>query len=168
MLYRLFPIVAVVLAIALFIVAAPASPGEAAPSTLPYRLFVPLAASDGVYQPGPVPGGDVPPPDPGYCAPNTSAGAPPFPPNTVLGYLTIGGVNAPVGTLVQLAFDGRVGPGVRLKEAGGYRVDWNAGGANCINKVGAALTVLVNGAPYSNGAIVGSFENPLIFHLHIP
>ena len=72
------------------------------------------------------------------------------PPNTVIGLL-----NAPAGTSVSLAFDGLVGPTARTAAAGGYRVDYGAGGADCANRVGAAISVVVNGRFYNTGQKVG-------------
>ena len=40
-------------------------------------------------------------------------------------------------------------------KAGGYYVDFNAGGGDCANKVGAAISVIVNGQTYGTGQTVG-------------
>ena len=77
------------------------------------------------------------------------------PPNTVIGIFTIGGTPAPVGTSVSLAFDGVVGPTAQTVAAGGYRVDYGAGDADCANRVGAAISVVVNGRFYATGHTVG-------------
>jgi hypothetical protein len=77
------------------------------------------------------------------------------PPNTVIGIFTIGGSPAPAGTSVSLAFDGVVGPTAQTTAAGGYRVDYGAGGGDCANRVGAAISVVVNSRFYSTGHTVG-------------
>ena len=90
------------------------------------------------------------------------------PPNAVIGTLTIGGAAAPAGTVVSLSFDGVVGPSRETSAAGGYRVDYAAGGADCANRVGASIAVIVNGQAFSTGATVGGSENPLIFGIDVP
>ncbi len=90
------------------------------------------------------------------------------PPNAVIGTLTIGGTAAPAGTVVSLAFDGVVGPSRQTTAAGGYRVDYGAAGADCANRVGAAISVIVNGQAFSTGATVGGTENPLVFGIDAP
>jgi hypothetical protein len=101
----------------------------------------------------------LPPPSDGYCLPSSSQ-AIPYPPNTIFGLLTIGGQPAPAGTIVQLQFDGQLGPAAATAAAGGYRIDYAAGGAGhtppCINQVGAAIAVLVNGVSVDTGTEVGS------------
>jgi hypothetical protein len=90
------------------------------------------------------------------------------PPNAVIGTLTIAGAAAPAGTVVSLAFDGVAGPPKATREAGGYRVDYGAGGADCANRVGAAISVIVNGQAFPTGSAVGQVENPLLFHIAVP
>ena len=113
-----------------------------------------------------------PPPGDGYCVP-TSAGVP-SPPNSVLGILKIGGVDAPAGTLVRLRFDGHDGPAAYTTTAGGYRIDYAAGGAGheppCINQVGASMSIVVNGTVVETGGKVGGFDgNPAFrFDLNVP
>ncbi len=87
-----------------------------------------------------------------YC-PNISSS---MPPNSVFGLFTIGGVPAPAGTEVGLAFDGVVGPIRATAEAGGYRVDYNASIDTCANRVGAAISVYHNGVLYPTGQAVGA------------
>lgn len=122
----------------------------------------------------PTPARPTPPPGPGYCGPSAAIGAPPFPPNSVFGLLTIGGEPAPAGTLVMLTFDGRPGPGVYTEKDGGYRVRYAAGGQGheprCINEVGSELGVLVNGAQLSSGILVGDpeFGLALRFDIDVP
>jgi len=88
-----------------------------------------------------------PPPGPGYCG--ASNLGPPSPPNTIFGHFTIGGELAPAGTLITLTFDGHPGPSAYTEAAGGYRIDYSAGGQGrtppCINVVGARFGFLVDG-----------------------
>lgn len=87
-----------------------------------------------------------------YC-PGVSAAAPP---NTVIGHFTIGGAPAPLGTAVTLAFDGVPGPtGNSGTAAGGYHIDYAAGGSDCANRVGAVITVIYDGTTYPTGHKVG-------------
>lgn len=133
-------------------------------SSLPNRAVVPMVSSEGFATPAPtaVPVRKPPPPSgPGYCG--STPGGPPFPPNSIFGLLTIGGVEAPKETLVWLTFDGQPGPGAYTLAAGGYRVDYAAGGAGreprCINEVGSRLGILVDGVNVDAGVIVGAWEN---------
>ena len=131
------------------------------PSTLPYRLYVPMTASDGVTLP-PLPPSNLPPADPSYCG-NTGSNAPPSPPNSMFGLLTINGAQAPAGTIVQIVFAGKVGPAVHTKQAGGYRVDYAGGRSGCANQVGAAIAIRVNGQTFTSGVSVGDAEaNPFL------
>jgi hypothetical protein len=82
--------------------------------------------------------------------------------------LTIGGAAAPAGTAVSLAFDGVVGPSRSTTAAGGYRVDYSAAGSDCANRVGATISVIVNGQAFSTGAAVGDGANPLVFNIDAP
>ncbi|MEX1104486.1 MAG: hypothetical protein WED87_09560, partial [Dehalococcoidia bacterium] len=88
-----------------------------------------------------------------------SDAAVPYPPNAVFGKLTIGGALAPAETLVTLTFDGKPGPSAYTLEAGGYKVNYAAGGQGhtppCINEVGTELGLLVNGVHVPFGALVG-------------
>jgi hypothetical protein len=90
------------------------------------------------------------------------------PPNAVIGTLTIGGTAAPAGTVVSLSFDGVVGPSRATTAAGGYRVDYAAGGAECANRVGASIAVIVNGQAFPTGSAVGDGVNPLVFGIAAP
>lgn len=133
------------------------------PSTLPYKLYAPMTASDGVAFPT-VPGGNLPSPDPSYCPGSSGSNAPPSPPNSVIGLLNIGGSPAPAGTLVQITFDGKVGPAARTTAAGGYRIDYAAGISGCANQVGAVIGIKVNGgAVNTSPAKVGdAIANPFL------
>ncbi|MGI8925854.1 MAG: hypothetical protein ACR2HN_04310 [Tepidiformaceae bacterium] len=100
-----------------------------------------------------------------YC-PTISSSAPP---NSVIGLFTVGGQPAPAGTTVGLAFDGVPGPSTITAAAGGYRVDYGAAGAACANRVGAAISVLYNGASYPTGHVIGEGKGPLVrFDLALP
>lgn len=109
------------------------------------------------------------PPTPTPTAPpavtSTSAYCPAIsatsPPNSVIGLL-----NAPAGTSVSLAFDGVIGPTAVTASAGGYRVDYGTGGQDCANRVGAAISVVVNGTFYPTGHTVGDTPGlPLRFDI---
>ncbi len=117
-------------------------------SELPYRSALPMLASDGLIDP-------LPPADPAYCVVPPST--PPNPPNqdVVTGNLSIGGLPAPAGTLVQLFFDGKAGPAVRTDTVGVYRFEYGIGGANCANRPGAAVSVQVAGQAFPTGKVVG-------------
>ena len=119
-----------------------------------------VARDTGVTRPAP------PPPSDGYCVPS-GAGVP-APPNSILGHLKIGDLDAPAGTIVRLRFDGQDGPATVTSAAGGYRIDYAAGGAGhvppCINQVGAAMSVYVNGTQAESGVKVGDgLANPVLF-----
>jgi hypothetical protein len=134
-----------------------------------HRAVVPMVARD-LPNPAPTPSRPVPPPPgPGYCGPS-GQGAP-IPPNAVFGKLSIGGVPAPAGTLVTLAFDGQPGPSAYTAAAGGYRVDYAAGGAGhdppCINQVGTEIGLLVGGALVSSGRTVGDPETGLALRFDV-
>ena len=104
----------------------------------------------------------APTPTPTQAPPVATAGGPycdtisaTSPPSSVIGIFTIGGSPAPAGTSVSLAFDGLVGPTAQTSAAGGYRVDYGTGGSDCANRVGAAISVVVNGRFYPTGHTVG-------------
>ena len=100
-----------------------------------------------------------------YC-PNVSSSSPP---NSVFGLFTIGGVDAPEGTEVGLAFDGVLGPVRATKAAGGYRVDYGAAPEMCANRVGSAISVYYNGVLYPTGRTVGDSPGaPVVFNLAVP
>lgn len=86
-----------------------------------------------------------------YCASSDQSS----PPNSVFGLFRVGGVDVPAGSTVTLAFDGVIGPSRTTTSAGGYRVDYNAGPANCANRVGAAISVVYDGVFYPTGFAVG-------------
>jgi hypothetical protein len=82
---------------------------------------------------------------------------PSSPPNSGIGLLKIDGVDAPAGTTVQVAFDGVPGPEAVTREAGGYRVDFGiATSADCANRAGAAISIVIDGVEYETGRVVGS------------
>lgn len=141
--------------------------------SLPYRVVLPQVVAGEEPPPAPsapVPAADVPPPGPGYCLSNSPM-APPTPPNTVIGLLTIGGEPAPAGTLVTLTFDGHPGPSARTTAAGGYHVRYAAGGQGheprCINEVGSELGLLVNGQLVRSGVAVGDPAAYLVFRFDV-
>ncbi|MBE7519939.1 MAG: hypothetical protein HS107_11915 [Thermoflexaceae bacterium] len=128
------------------------------------------SGSSGGGSSAPPPTAEPTPPPPAAGGPYCNNGSSTAPPNTIVGQLSIGGQLAPVGTIVSIAFDGVIGPGRPTSAAGGYRVDWSAGGADCANRFGAAISIVVNGqavaSPYSVGSTGGS---PLIrFDIAIP
>ncbi len=146
---------------AFYVAGASAQP---APSTLPYKLYAPIVARDGVAAQPTTPGGNLPPADPSYCPGSSGTSAPPSPPNSVIGLITIGGVQAPAGTLIQIVFDGKVGPAARTAAAGGYRVDYAGGTAGCANQVGATIGIRINGGTTITSTVkVGdSAANPFL------
>lgn len=89
-----------------------------------------------------------------YCV--RSASGAPTPPNTVFGLLEVGGQPVPAGTVVTLTFDGVPGKSEAIAEAGGYRLDWNAGGQGCANQVGSAMALVVDGVSYAIGTVGGN------------
>jgi hypothetical protein len=105
-------------------------------------------------QPTPVPTA-TPAPSGKYCPSDGGSSAPP---NAVFGLVTIGGAAAPAGTVLALAFDGVPGPTATVTvEDGkaGYRMLYAGGGGDCANKVGAAMSLIVNGQAFSTGGLVG-------------
>lgn len=112
------------------------------------------STSGGSGAPAPTAEPTPPPPAAGgpYCDNSSSTTLP----IRILGFLTIGGAPAPAGTLVQIAFDGVGGPGNTTAAAGGYRIDWSAGGEGCANRFGAAISILVNGHVVPTQYTVGS------------
>lgn len=122
---------------------------SAQPSALPRRAVIPMLASDGVFA-----GGDLPAPDPSYCALTGGTQQP----SAVFGLVTIGGAPAPASAIVQLAFDGKAGPAERVTAgagSSGYSLIFDTGGAGCANRAGAAVSVLVNGRAFPTGLTVG-------------
>jgi hypothetical protein len=144
----------------------------AASDSLPQRAVLASIARDSAAAtaiPKPTPF----PPGPGYCLPTADGAAAPYPPNAIFGLLTIGGVDAPVGTLVTLTFDGLPGLSMLTTSAGGYRFNYAGGGQGhdppCINEVGQELGVLVDGVLKSSGHSVGpSAGLALRFDVAIP
>ncbi|MCK6563431.1 MAG: hypothetical protein L6Q80_01630 [Dehalococcoidia bacterium] len=118
------------------------------------------SGSTGGGSSAPPPTAEPTPPPPAAGGPYCNNSSSTAPPNTIAGQLTIGGQLAPVGTVVSIAFDGVVGPGRPTVAAGGYRIDWSAGGEDCANRFGAAISIVVNGqafaSPYSVGSTGGS------------
>jgi hypothetical protein len=79
------------------------------------------------------------------------------PPNSVIGLLKLNGAEAPAGTAVQVAFDGVPGPEARTREAGGYRVDFGVStSAECANRAGAQISIIIDGIEYRTGREAGS------------
>lgn len=145
------PVAVAVAAVALVLIT-----WDASGQQFQHEAYVPLVARD--HEPTPTPSRPVPPPPgPGYCG--SSSAGPPAPGNAIFGLLTIGGLPAPAETLVTLTFNGKPGPSAYTLEAGGYRVDYAAGGQGhtppCINEVGTELGLLVNGVHVASGVPVG-------------
>lgn len=145
-------------------------------SDLPRRGVVAMLADDGL---APTPAAPLarptrqPPPDgPGYCRP--SGLGVPTPPNRIAGTFSIGGQLAPPDTLITLAFDGHPGPSAYTSVAGGYFIDYAAGGQGhkppCNNVVGSEMGIIVNGTLYNSGVHVGDLEAYLFFRydLNVP
>ncbi len=133
------------------------------PTPTPTPTATPIRNQSGSTSGGsgaPAPTAEPTPPPPAAGGPYCNNSSSTAPPNSMVGQLTIGGQLAPVGTVVSLAFDGVVGPGKPTVAAGGYRVDWSAGGEGCANRFGAVISVIVNGqvfeSPYSVGSTGGS------------
>jgi hypothetical protein len=83
--------------------------------------------------------------------------------------VTIGGVAAPAGTIVSLAFDGIAGPSttvtVETNEGvarAGYAIRYNSGPPECANRGGAIIYVVVDGKSYATGRQVGDGGDPFI------
>lgn len=91
------------------------------------------------------------------------------PPTAVFGRLTIGGANVPAGTTATLLFDGVAGYSASTREPGGYRVDYWAGSSDCANRVGAEISVMVNGQAFPTGRSIGDGGGPVIvLHIALP
>jgi hypothetical protein len=150
-------------ALCLCCVLVPAASGTSAFSPYPKRAIVAMVSHD--VDPAP-PARVPPPPGPGYCGPSNLG--PPSPPNTIFGHFTIGGALAPAGTLITLTFDGNPGPSAYTAAAGGYRIDYSAGGQGhtppCINVVGAKFGFLIDGQTVVTTDVrVGDPETYLVF-----
>ena len=136
-----------------------ARPEPAPASEFPQRVSLPLVARDAESAAPVATATRRPPqpPGPGYCGPSLTAS--PTPPNAIFGLLTIGFVQAPAETLVTLTFDGQPGVSEYTVAVGGYRVFYAAGGQGheprCINEVGSALGLLIDGVQIDVGVKVG-------------
>jgi hypothetical protein len=130
---------------------------------LAYRVAIAFVAREEL----PANAADLPPADAAYCP---GAGGGTAPPNSVIGALTVGGQPALPGTLVQLVLDGKAGPAARVRNAGGYRIDYSAGGAACSNRVGAPISIFVHGQEVSSNVRVGDeAANPFLrFDINLP
>ena len=91
------------------------------------------------------------------------------PSTAVFGRLTIGGAKVPAGTTATLLFDGVAGYSASTREPGGYRVDYWAGSSDCANRVGAEISVMVNGQAFPTGRSIGDGGGPVIvLHIALP
>lgn len=89
-----------------------------------------------------------------YCPVDPSATRPPD--GRVAGALTVSGAPAAPGSYdVRLLFNGVPGPSAKNIE-GAYRVDFYLGGDGCANRIGASISVSVNGQVVPTGATAGS------------
>jgi hypothetical protein len=140
----------------------------AAQLQLPRRAIVAGLSHDESVAPRPT-APPPPPPGPGYCEP--AGDGPPSPPNAIFGLFTIGGEQAPAGTLVTLTFDGKPGPSAYTEAAGGYRVFYAAGGQGheppCINIVGSMMGMTTGGQHLESGAAVGDVQTRLAFRFDV-
>lgn len=67
-----------------------------------------------------------------------------------------------------MLFDGVAGPAAVTVAAGGYKVNWAAGGSECANRQGASIAIAVNGTVYVSGASVGGGNPALRFDIDVP
>lgn len=89
-----------------------------------------------------------------YCPPG-SVGPGSLPSGRVAGGVTQGGSNVAAGTYeIFLAFDGVLGPST-FNGDGSFRIDFYASTEGCANRVGAAISVFVNGQYIPTGHSVG-------------
>lgn len=134
---------------------APTSTPTPTPTPTPQREVL----SGGASGPAPTPAPTATPTVPAVVAggPYCKATSGPLagPPVRVFGTLMIGGVPVPAGTNVSLAFDGVYGPAEFTTDAGAYAIDFQAGGTECANRAGAAISVVVNGRFFPTGYKVG-------------
>ena len=141
---------------------------SAAQSELQRRAVVAALSHDENVAPRPTTPAP-PPPGPGYCEP--TGDAPPSPPNAIFGTFTIGGEQAPAGTLVTLTFDGHPGPSAYTEAAGGYRVFYAAGGQGheppCINVVGSMMGLTTGDRHIETGSAVGDVQTRLAFRFDV-
>lgn len=129
------------------------------PTPTPTPTATPIRNQSGSTSGGsgaPAPTAEPTPPPPAAGGPFCDNSSSTAPPTRIFGLLTIGGGPAPVGTLVQMAFDGVVGPGKTTVAPGGYHIDWYAGGEGCANRFGAAISIVVNGKSFATSHTVGS------------
>jgi hypothetical protein len=94
-----------------------------------------------------------------YCPPADQN----YPPNgRVAGAFSLHGAPAPIGTTVTLAFDGVAGPSRATDDAdtrqGGYHVDFYIAGESCANRVGATISVIVDGHVFGTNGRVGGAQ----------
>ena len=89
-------------------------------------------------------------------------------PTTVGGSITLGGEPAPPGTVVSLAFDGVAGPSTQAVVEDGvasFAIDYAPGPDDCANRMGAAVTVVVNGVAYPTGHSVDGDPGLVLVHI---
>jgi hypothetical protein len=100
-----------------------------------------------------------------YCE---TSGEGTLPSGSVIGLVTIGGLTAPPGTIVTLAFDGVPGPfeAVFIEDnKAGYSFNYPSGGIDCANQVGAEISVIVNGQSFPTGAAIGDGNLLVLFNV---
>jgi hypothetical protein len=92
------------------------------------------------------------------------------PTGMLAGALTIGGVDAPPGTVVTPLFDGIAGPAHTTTEAGAYQVYWRGGHSECANRVGASVSVSVEGQVFHSGVTIDADGGPQLtrFDIAVP
>lgn len=160
--------------------ATPTATRTATPTPTPTTTPSPTAASGtgggGTSNPGNGDTSGSPAPPTPTSAPTTNLAycdtiSPTAPPTRVAGLLN---VDDPANADVYLAFDGARGPTaiITSENQGGtvvyaYRADFATGGADCANRVGAVLTVVVNGVSYATGYTVGD-TNPGFIQRNVP
>lgn len=154
--------------------ATPADPSPTATPT-PRQSPGPSGATGGSSTGGQS-GGEPPPaptptPEPAaarpYCPP-ASVGPGTLPTARVAGALTRAGVPVPAGSLeVFVTFDGVPGPS-RLNVDGGFGIDFYSAGADCANRVGAVIGVLVEGRYFPSDYTVGSQPALVVVNVDLP
>lgn len=93
-----------------------------------------------------------------YCG-NSGPTSPPD--VRIAGTLTIAGQAAPAGEPVTIAFNGVQGPTRDSRERGTYGVDFSIGGADCANRPGASISLIIRGQNIETGLTVPT-AGPLI------
>lgn len=151
--------------------ASPTATATASPTAAPTARTAAIGGGGGSGNTDPQPQAPAPTPEPttppvvaggAYCNIENSSS----PPNSVFGLLKSGGADVPAGAAVSLAFDGVIGPTRATAAAGGYRVDYFTAGESCANRVGAAISVVYNGAFHATGqAVGGSPGGPVRFDI---